>query len=258
MSTPPGWYLDPQDQTAQRWWDGSQWTQHTQPTDVAQPDSSAGDGALAKLGGLVQRGQEMYQGQKDARAAAEVAQGVQCRFEAQVAGANATVTVYTDRIEYMKPKNVSGGKVAAAVMTGGLSLMAGGVKNNKSGGTAVIPIRQISSVTSRNDGIRYSIMSVTSAGGAVLEFRSLKADIANAMPTIMRLVANGGQAVAGSASQNVVVNVAAPVAAPVVTTAEPATVDVHEQLIKLKSLLDAGVLNQEEYESKRAGLVSRL
>jgi len=256
MSTPtPGWYADPQDQSRLRYWDGGQWTDQTRPSDTT-PTSSTLSALGAKLGGLIQQGTDAYQGQKDARAATETAQGIQCRFEAQVAGTNATVTVYNDRIEYMKPKDVSGGKIAAAVMTGGLSLLATGVTDNKSGGTAVIPTRQITSVTSRNDGLRYSVMSITTAG-ATLDFRSSKSDIARAMPIIMRLVNSGGQPVDVSQSnqQQVVVNVTAP-ATPPASISEPT--DVHEQLLKLKSLLDAGVLTQEEYDTKRSALVAQL
>jgi len=31
MTAPPaGWYTDPEDRTAQRWWDGSEWSEHRQ------------------------------------------------------------------------------------------------------------------------------------------------------------------------------------------------------------------------------------
>jgi hypothetical protein len=35
--TAPGWYPDPQDQRALRWWDGEQWTAHTQEAGVQSP-----------------------------------------------------------------------------------------------------------------------------------------------------------------------------------------------------------------------------
>jgi hypothetical protein len=34
---PPGWYPDPQDASAQRWWSGRDWTEHTQPSPGATP-----------------------------------------------------------------------------------------------------------------------------------------------------------------------------------------------------------------------------
>ncbi|MCL2490175.1 MAG: DUF2510 domain-containing protein [Propionibacteriaceae bacterium] len=250
MSTPPNWYPDPQNTGALRWWDGTQWTEQVQPNaPLEAPQRSVGE----SVGDLIQRGHDTYQDQMNARAAMETAQGIQCRFEAHVAGINATVTVYQDRIEYMKPKDVSGGKVAAAVMTVGLSLLATGVKSQKSGGVTVMPIRQVASVTSRNESLRYAIMYVTSTGGSVLEFRGLKADIANAMAVIMRLVNNGGTSGGQSSQPQVVVNVAASIPAPAPTAADP-----HSQLLKLKSLLDAGVLTQAEYDAKRATLVAQL
>jgi len=175
---------------------------------------------------------------------------VQCKFQSHIAGINATVTVYADRIEYTKPKDVSAGRVTAAVATGGLSLVAGGVKSHKTGGTVIVPIRQITSVSSRNDGFRYSIMSVTTAGGT-LEFRGTKDDIARAMPIIQRLIL-------GCAAPTII-QVPIPVAVAEPTSASTASVQsVADQLLQLKSLLDAGVLTQDEYETKRAALVAQL
>lgn len=48
-TTPPGWY--PDGQGAQRWWDGSQWTERTQPADAPEaPAASAGPGSSASAG----------------------------------------------------------------------------------------------------------------------------------------------------------------------------------------------------------------
>lgn len=37
MTTPQGWYPDPNDQSIVRWWDGQQWTAHTEPRLQAHP-----------------------------------------------------------------------------------------------------------------------------------------------------------------------------------------------------------------------------
>jgi hypothetical protein len=36
---PPGWYADPQGHPAERWWDGTRWTEHFKP--VQLPPSNA-------------------------------------------------------------------------------------------------------------------------------------------------------------------------------------------------------------------------
>lgn len=264
----PGWYVDPQNQGIDRWWDGAQWTNQTQPH--ARPL----DGLLTTGSSLLQQGRDALAARMQASAAAastatdafdQVA--TPFTFKSHVTGLdgvgvpNATVTIYDDFIEYSQPKSVSGGKVAAAVMTGGLSLVAGGVKNNKSGGTISLPIRQISSVTTRNDGLRYTIMSVRTFGG-VITMRSGKDEITRARRVLSRLVSeNKGHRQNQSQTQQVVVNVAAP--AVIAQSAEPhpsasSEPSIADQLIQLKSLFDAGVLTQDEYDTKRAALVAKL
>lgn len=45
MSTPPGWYPDPQQPGFVRWWDGSTWTQHANPAGTSQQAQSSWYGA---------------------------------------------------------------------------------------------------------------------------------------------------------------------------------------------------------------------
>jgi uncharacterized protein len=57
MSTPPGWYDDPGGSGAQRWWDGTAWTQQTQSRPQAAvggliPQDSRNMAMLAHLSGL--------------------------------------------------------------------------------------------------------------------------------------------------------------------------------------------------------------
>ncbi len=52
MTTPnqPGWYDDPQDPNAQRYWDGRGWTPHRQQRRAPGPENPAGRGQMASAG----------------------------------------------------------------------------------------------------------------------------------------------------------------------------------------------------------------
>lgn len=90
-------------------------------------------------------------------------------FTSHIGGKNAVVSLYADRIEWAKPRGISGGKITAGVLTMGLSTLATGVRNGKAG-TEMIPIKTISSVTTKRDGPLNSIVSVITAGNTV-DFR---------------------------------------------------------------------------------------
>ena len=267
MSTPqPGWYPDPQDTSLIRWWDGQQWSSETQPAD--EPLAGLGT-ALLKRGRemLATRSPDVPATRQDAITAATGSpDGTQFSFKSHVTGLdgigvpNATVTIHEDFIEYDQPKSISGGRVAAAVATGGLSLVAGGVRSHKSGGTMSLPIKRITSVSTKNDGFRFVIMSVASSGG-VISFRSTKEDIARAQAMLADLMLHNRAdqqrtAAPAQQTQQVVVNVSSPsVTSADSQSTEPTPAD---QLLKLKDLFDAGVLTAEEYEAKRAPLIAQL
>lgn len=82
-------------------------------------------------------------------------------------GKNAKVRVYVDRVEWERGKTVSGGKVAAGVMTGGLSLLATGINTRKGAGVEMIPMRSIASVTQRRDTMLNDVVSVITAGNTI-------------------------------------------------------------------------------------------
>ncbi len=52
MTTPsqPGWYDDPQDPNAQRYWDGRGWTSHRQPWPASGPENPGVRGQMASAG----------------------------------------------------------------------------------------------------------------------------------------------------------------------------------------------------------------
>lgn len=82
-------------------------------------------------------------------------------------GKNAKVCVYADRIEWERGKAVSAAKITAGVMTGGLSLLATGVKTRHGAGVEMIPIHQVTSVTQRRDSPLNDVVSVITSGSTI-------------------------------------------------------------------------------------------
>lgn len=82
-------------------------------------------------------------------------------------GKNAKVRVYPDRVEWERGKSVSGGKIAAGIMTAGVSLLATGVNSRRGAGVEVIPMRAITSVTQRRDSFTNDVVSVITAGNTI-------------------------------------------------------------------------------------------
>lgn len=108
-------------------------------------------------------------------------------FTSHVSGKNARVRIFPDRLEWERPRGVSGGKLLAGALTMGASLLATGVHDGKHG-TETIPIRAISSISTRRDGFVNSIVSVHSAAGAV-DFRVSHAEAQTVRDTLNRLIA---------------------------------------------------------------------
>ena len=107
-------------------------------------------------------------------------------FTSHIAGKNAKVNVFQDHIEWASGANVSGGKLAAGVMTGGLSLLATGFKSKK-GTTDMIPIRAITGITTKRE-LTKTIVQIT-ASGNVIDFRATHADAAEFKAVVQRLMA---------------------------------------------------------------------
>ena len=82
-------------------------------------------------------------------------------------GKNAKVRVYRDRVEWERGKTVSGAKLAAGVMTAGLSLAATGVRSRKHAGVEMIPMRSISSVTQHRDTPLNDTVTIVTSGNTI-------------------------------------------------------------------------------------------
>lgn len=107
-------------------------------------------------------------------------------FTSHVQGVNAKVSVYPDRIEWERAGRVSMTRAGLAAVTLGASALAGGVR--KGGGTEMIPIRAITSVTSAKDGLTNWKVSVITAGNSI-DMRVSKAEAQQLRDTILRLMA---------------------------------------------------------------------
>lgn len=160
-------------------------------------------------------------------------------FTSHIDGKNARVDIYPDRIEWER-KAVSGGKVAAGILTLGVSTLATGIRGKN---TEMIPIKSITSVTSKKGAGLNTVVSLASSGG-VIEFRTSHKEAAIVKDYIQQLMLWDP----GAATLTQV---------PPVETA-PASPDFGAQLQQLKGLLDAGVLTQEEYDAKKTEILARM
>lgn len=173
------------------------------------------------------------------------------QFDSHIAGKNATVRVWPDRIEWGKTGLMStGAKLGLGLATAGMSLLATGVRGK--GQDEMILIRSISSVTSAKSGLTKNEVSVMTPAGAIA-FRCSQREAEDFKRLLLQLVATGGQPPAPAPAP------AAPVqyAPPPAPSPRPAD-DVMGQLKKLGELRDAGILSDEEFAAKKAELLARL
>lgn len=228
MTTSAGWHPDNTDPSRERFWDGSQWTDQTRPKEGAAPAASDGKLSLrdramqAKDAALAakQKIEEKQQQVTAERTAQAAAAGVLFQGTSHDSGKNATVTLYTDRIERVKAKSM-----------GSLSRASQDVE--------MTPMRSVSSVQAKKDGMAYTKVTVYASGNNI-EFRFSHAEAARFRDLISQAILRGPEPVQAAAP--------APAAAP--------QVDVVEQLTKLAALRDQGILSDEEFAAQKAKLLS--
>lgn len=168
------------------------------------------------------------------------------QFTSHIDGKNAKVAIYEDRVEWDRARGVSGGKITAGVLTAGLSVLATGVRNGKAG-TEVIPIKSISSVTTKRDGLVNSFVSVITVGNTIdMRVSHKEAAVVKQVLTDLML----GKHV----SQQQIAQTAA-VAEPTPAAAAP---DHADALVKLAQLRDQGILTDDEFAAKKAELLARI
>lgn len=100
-------------------------------------------------------------------------------FTSHIAGKNATVAIYPDRIEWEQQ-----GKISAAKVLTGAALLAGARKGSS---TEMIPIKHITSVTTRKDGLVNYAVSIITAGNTV-DMRVSKSEAEQIKSTVTRLM----------------------------------------------------------------------
>ncbi len=103
-------------------------------------------------------------------------------FTSHVAGKNAIVKVYEDRVEWESPGSVRKG---LAVATMGLTAVAPGLR--KGAGAEMMPIKAITSVTTKK-GLRNTKLVVVAAGNTI-EANISHDEAAAVKATILRLMA---------------------------------------------------------------------
>lgn len=100
-------------------------------------------------------------------------------FTSHVSGKNAKVSVYSDRLEWTKT-NSALGRATAATVTFGVSLLAGKKEHNE-----MIPMRAVTNVSTKKDGLMNSKVVVATAGGA-FDFRVSHGEAAKVKNAIMQ------------------------------------------------------------------------
>ena len=90
-------------------------------------------------------------------------------FTSHINGKNAKVEIWSDRIEWAQPRGISAGKLTAGLFTGGVSLLATGVKSGRAG-TEMVPMKSVTGVSTKRDGMLNTVVTVVTSG-ARIDFR---------------------------------------------------------------------------------------
>ncbi|GAX51608.1 SHOCT domain-containing protein [Streptomyces olivochromogenes] len=168
-------------------------------------------------------------------------------FKSHIEGKNADVAIYHDRVEWNRGRGMSAKKLTAGFLTGGASLLATGVRSSNAG-TEMIPVKSISSVVTKRDGLMYTKVVVVASGNTI-DFR-VPHDSAPGIKALLTDLVLGKIPASGQAAP-----AAPPVQAPAPAPQVSAPV---EQLRQLAELRDAGILSEEEFAAKKAEILARM
>lgn len=172
--------------------------------------------------GLAEKGQETVEQARGAqqerlaeKEAAWTARGVLFEGKSHEDGRNATVTLYQDRIERVKERGF--GSLSKARQD-----------------TEVTPMRSVSSVQAKKDGLMWTKVSIFASGNTI-DFRFGHDEAQKFKDAIQKLLLDPAVAGGGAAG-----------------SPEPDSLD---QLKKLAELRDAGVVSDEEFQAKKKQLL---
>jgi hypothetical protein len=172
-------------------------------------------------------------------------------FTSHVDGKNAKVQIFPDRVEWAKPGKVSLTRLTGASMTLGASLVATGIRTG--GSAEMIAVKNITSVLSSKDGLRFHKVVITASGNTI-EFRVDKAVADAARVLISQLILGSHPSqLRFSNEPTVVAETVAVKPAEVVPPVQggDGSSDRIAKLKELKSLLDDGILSPEEFEAEK-------
>ncbi|ALV45843.1 hypothetical protein MB46_10465 [Arthrobacter alpinus] len=176
-------------------------------------------------------------------------------FTSHIDGKNAKVALYTDRLEWTRPRSMSGGKLLLGTLTAGASLLATGVKDGRSGGAEMIPVKMMTSVSVARDGMMNSKVLVTVSGN-VVDFRVSHAEAKNVKEHLTKLILGTHptqQQAPQQYTQPPMMHHAPPAARPVQAQSDPMA-----QLTQLGQLRDAGILSPAEFDAKKSEILARM
>ena len=105
--------------------------------------------------------------------------------KSKIAGKNADVFVYPDRIEYGKFGMGTAAKATLGVFTGGTSLLATGTGGPKQKSATVLPMKAINLITIKRDGLINSIVTFSTSTGEI-EVKCSHSDAKELQATVQR------------------------------------------------------------------------
>lgn len=269
MANAPGWYDDGDGRL--RWWDGARWTDQTRPAGSVQQVPALrpqGSAPVHQPSAPVHQPSAMPVPRPPVPPPATHPRGALAEFHGDVNGDPAVVLLFADRIEWIRRSGLSAGKIAAGVLTGGVSLAVTGLGKGTylpgaAKGVDGLPFRYVATVRRWQDDGSHSVVEV-GVPATALTFRSQHGEAARFAAVLDELLVRHARAVApppppaprpSVVQVQSVVNVApAPVSQPTPATRD----DVIAQLQRLGHLHESGIIDDAEFAAAKADLLGRL